>query len=93
MKSVLKTDGTGAGIPLSELPVGARARLCAPPEGSEISRRLGDLGFVPGTAVSVVRRAPLGDPVELDLRGYRLCLRLAQLAGLRVELDPAGNGA
>jgi ferrous iron transport protein A len=93
MKSVLKTEGPGAGIPLSELPVGTRARLCAPAAGSEISRRLGDLGFVPGTVLSVVRRAPLGDPVELDLRGYRLCLRLEQLAGLRVEPDPAGDGA
>mgnify|MGYP003729942979 CR=1 FL=1 len=34
----------------------------------------------------MVRRAPLGDPVELELRGYRLCLRLAQLGGLRVAL-------
>ena len=93
MKSVLKTARTGGPIALADLPVGTRARLCEPPAGSPIARRLGDLGFVPGTEVAVVRRAPLGDPVELDLRGYRLCLRLAQLEGLRVELDSAGDGA
>jgi ferrous iron transport protein A len=92
MKSVLKT-GTGGPIALADLPVGARARLCEPPRGGAIARRLGDLGFVPGTEITVVRRAPLGDPVELDLRGYRLCLRLAQLEGLRVELEPDGAGA
>jgi ferrous iron transport protein A len=93
MRSVLKTGSAGDEIALSELPVGAHGRLCAPPAGSEISRRLGDLGFVPGTRIAVVRRAPLGDPVELDLRGYRLCLRLAQLAGLRVRLEPNGDDA
>ena len=93
MKSVLKTAAAGAQLALADLPVGARARLCEPPAGSAIARRLGDLGFVPGTQVSVVRRAPLGDPVELDLRGYRLCLRLEQLEGLRVRLDPNGDSA
>lgn len=92
MKSVLKTAGGPDELDLADLPVGVRATLCAPASGA-IARRLADLGFVPGTGVFVVRRAPLGDPVELDLRGYRLCLRLAQLDGLRVRLDPSGSGA
>lgn len=71
-------------IPLADLPPGTPARLCAAVDGTAIPRRLQDLGFVPGTPVVVVRRAPLGDPVEIELRGYRLCLRLAQLDGLRV---------
>ena len=93
MKTVLNSAGGDASVALADLPVGEPARLVDPPAGSAISRRLGDLGFVPGTRVTVVRRAPLGDPVELDLRGYRLCLRLAQLEGLRVELDPSGDAA
>lgn len=44
--------------------------------------RLLDLGFVPGTVVHVVRRGPLGDPMELELRGYRICLRRHDLEGL-----------
>lgn len=74
-------------MPLADLPPGMPARLCAPADGAVIPRRLQDLGFVPGTPVTVVRRAPLGDPVEIELRGYRLCLRLAQLDALRVVAD------
>ena len=74
-------------IPLRDLVPGQRARLVAPEAGEVIGRRLEDLGFVPDTTLEVVRRAPLGDPVEIEIRGYRLCLRLAQLAGLRVRLE------
>ena len=76
-------------IPLSELLPGQRARLVSPPDGQLIGRRLQDLGFVPGTLLEVVRRAPLGDPVEIEIRGYRLCLRLEQLSDLRVRLEAA----
>jgi Fe2+ transport system protein FeoA len=76
-------------IPLLELPVGRSARV-AKPRGSEtIPSRLEDLGFVPGTELRVVRRAPFGDPIEVEIRGYRLCLRASQIVGLRVESDPA----
>jgi Fe2+ transport system protein FeoA len=44
---------------------------------------------VAGTRVSIVRRGPLGDPVELELRGYRLCVRSRDLAGLEVVVDEA----
>lgn len=74
--------------PLISLPPGREARLCAPEDGREIPRRLQDLGFVPGTPVLIRRRAPLGDPVEIEIRGYRLCLRLAQLDALRVDDTP-----
>jgi ferrous iron transport protein A len=74
-----------AAIPLASLPLGGRGRLCALENGSVLSRRLGELGFVPGTEVRLVRRAPLGDPIEIELRGYRVCLRSEQLVGLMVE--------
>jgi ferrous iron transport protein A len=79
-------------IPLRSLTVGRVARLAEPPAGREIPSRLGDLGFTPGTELRVVRRAPFGDPVEIEIRGYRLCLRLEQLDGLVVELDPNDVG-
>jgi len=71
-------------IPLLALAVGRMARIAEPAPGDEIPRRLADLGFVPGTELSIVRRAPFGDPLELEIRGYRLCLRAEQLASLRV---------
>jgi len=50
------------------------------PEG----QRLLDLGFVPNTQIEVLKRAPLGDPMVYDLRGYRLCLRRSDADRVRV---------
>ncbi len=74
-------------IALSRLEAGQRGRVCPPAGGVEIPPRLQDLGFVPGTRLEVRRRAPLGDPVEIELRGYRLCLRTQQLESVRVEVE------
>lgn len=54
-------------------------------DDSPASRRLSDLGILPDTAITVVRRAPLGDPVEYALRGYRLCLRSTDSARIWVR--------
>ena len=50
-----------------------------------VSQRLVDLGFLPGTPVVLVRRAPLGDPSVYELRGTRLCLRRSEAARVRVR--------
>ncbi|HTO53137.1 MAG TPA: FeoA domain-containing protein [Myxococcota bacterium] len=76
-------------IPLEALQVGVAATIAPPEPGREIPRRLGDLGFVPGTELWIVRRAPFGDPIELEIRGYRMCLRAEQIANLRVT--PRGD--
>lgn len=47
--------------------------------------RLLDLGFLPGTPVQVIRRAPLGDPVTFEIRGYQLCLRKQDAQHVTVE--------
>ena len=55
-----------------------------------IGRRLLDLGFIPKTRIRVLRRAPLGDPVSYELRGYQICLRRRDAARVlvrRVESD------
>ncbi len=51
-----------------------------------LARRLADFGFWPGTVVSVLRRAPMGDPTQYRLRGYRVALRRGEAA--RVEVIP-----
>ena len=79
-------------IPLVSLPVGVPARIAVPPPGRALSRRLGDLGFVPGTELVIVRRAPFGDPVELEIRGYRLCLRAEQMVDIRVTPERSVGG-
>jgi ferrous iron transport protein A len=79
---------TGARIPLAELLPGRAGRLEVA-DARPVPRRLAELGLVAGTRVSIVRRGPLGDPVELELRGYRLCVRSRDLAGLEVVVDEA----
>jgi ferrous iron transport protein A len=49
-----------------------------------IARRLMELGLVPGTPVEVVRRAPLGDPVELRARQVHLSIRRSEAKRIRV---------
>ncbi|MFO0694914.1 MAG: FeoA family protein [Polyangiales bacterium] len=60
---------------LGDLPVGARAVISALGNARPVARRLMELGLLPGTAVEVVRVAPMGDPLELRLRDYHLSVR------------------
>lgn len=52
-----------------------------------VARRLMELGLVPGTLVEVVRRAPLGDPVELRVRRTHLSIRRSEAERVHVESD------
>ncbi len=49
-----------------------------------VARRLLEMGLLPGTRVKVLRTAPLGDPVELELRGYALSIRRAEAMAIDV---------
>ena len=70
-------------IQLTDLSVGQSGDLVLEP-GGETPKRLRELGFVAGTCVTVVRFGAMGDPIELELRGYRICLRRQDLSGLQV---------
>lgn len=73
------------GIPLAHLAPGAEGVIEHVDGDAAIAGRLQDLGFVPGTLIRVLRRSPLGDPVEYELRGYRLCLRQSEAKLVRVR--------
>jgi ferrous iron transport protein A len=51
----------------------------------EISTRLLEMGLTPGVEVELLGAAPLGDPLELALRGYRLSVRRSEAARVEVE--------
>ncbi|PPJ48688.1 ferrous iron transport protein A [Rhizobium sp. KAs_5_22] len=71
---------------LNELPVGATARVTGYSDRNDPGRRrLLSMGLTPGAVVTVTRRAPLGDPVELALRGTALCLRREEARIVTVE--------
>lgn len=63
---------------------GAKARVVSVVE-NETTQRLQELGLTPGTEFIVTKVAPLGDPIEIDVRGSRLCVRRREAAGLSVE--------
>ncbi|MCH3918784.1 MAG: ferrous iron transport protein A [Spirochaetia bacterium] len=67
---------------LAKLDVGQSGTIGAINAPKEIKRRLMDMGFTRGIKVSVVKRAPMGDPIEVSLRGYHLCLRNEQAENL-----------
>ncbi|WP_347962691.1 ferrous iron transport protein A [Lactococcus formosensis] len=62
-------------IPLSSLNIGQSGVVRMLDGQGEIKRRLMDMGITRGTRISVHKLAPLGDPMELHLRGYSLSLR------------------
>ena len=64
-----------ASIKLSELPVGASATVREFPKTGSAFIRLREMGLLAGTRVTLIRTAPLGDPLEIKLRGYNLTLR------------------
>jgi ferrous iron transport protein A len=73
-------------LKLAELPLGEHAVVEAVEDGSRVAQRLLDLGFVPGTAVRALRRAPLGDPTLYEVRGTQLCLRRSEAERVGVRL-------
>jgi ferrous iron transport protein A len=70
---------------LSDLSPGDRARVTKMGGDPEALRRLMEMGLMRGTAVEVVRRAPLGDPLEVKVRGFMLTLRRSEAEHIEVE--------
>jgi len=69
---------------LSALAVGDRGRVCGMDLPGEQRQRLLEMGLTVGTEFQVVRFAPLGDPLEIKVRGYHLSLRKRDAAGVKV---------
>ncbi len=66
--------------PMSTLALGASGVIATVGGAPRLRRRLLEMGLVPGVSVTLVRRAPLGDPLEFTVRGYHLSLRAAEAA-------------
>jgi ferrous iron transport protein B len=76
---------------LDQLPLGSSAVVhhvgCARP----VARRLMEMGLLPGTRIETVRRAPMGDPLKIRLRGYLLSLRIADASLIELVPDIRAN--
>jgi ferrous iron transport protein A len=73
-----------AATTLNTLPHGMEARVVSVDGESAVARRLMEMGVVPGAPVCVIKAAPLGDPIEVRVRGYHLALRRAEAQTITV---------
>jgi len=69
---------------LAELPIGTDAIVQAMPTGRSCLTRLREMGIVPGTRIRVTRRAPLGEPIEISVRGSQLSMRNHEAAFIAI---------
>jgi ferrous iron transport protein A len=77
---------------LSELRVGDRAEVMAVGSEPVVRRRLMDMGLIRGTRFRVLRVAPLGDPIEIEYKGFLLTMRVKEAEGIIVrKLSEDGN--
>ncbi len=73
---------------LDELPPGVRGVVMAVAVEGSLRKRLVEMGVTPGVLIAVERVAPLGDPIAVEVRGYRLSMRKAEAAQIRVKWRP-----
>lgn len=86
--SAVKLFSARAGrVALSDMRPGDRGRVVSVRAAVNIRQRLIDMGLLPGVELEMLRVAPLGDPIEILLKGYRLSLRKIEAATIAVELD------
>ena len=62
---------------LKELPIGKEATVISVGGEGALRQHFLDMGVIPGAEVTMIKHAPMGDPVELMIQGYELTLRLA----------------
>ena len=72
---------------LSDLEIGQKARIIKLHETDKVIRRhLLDMGITRGVEVEIKKIAPMGDPIDIKLRDYELCIRKADLKQIEVEV-------
>lgn len=70
---------------LTDLPVGRDARVTAVNGTGGVTRRLLEMGVIPGVGVQVIKKAPFGDPIEIRVRGYSLAMRRSEADAIEVS--------
>jgi ferrous iron transport protein A len=72
--------------PLSQLLPGEKGIVSKVTGTGPIHRRIIDMGIVPGAAIKVEKFAPLGDPMEIKVKGFNLSLRKSEAAMIQMEV-------
>ncbi len=70
---------------LKDLKPGQEGVVTSIGEKGPIRKRIMDMGVTPGAMVKVIKVAPLGDPIEINIRGYELSLRKSEASQITIE--------
>lgn len=84
---------TGRRIRLRDMRKNQKGRVAAIKQGGELGKRLRDMGLVPGTEITVQKRAPLYDPVALRVMGGVVSLRNNEADFIEVDVEEEGEAA
>lgn len=71
---------------LNDLKTGQTGTVKSIGEKGPMRKRLMDMGVTPGTTMKVIKVAPLGDPIEVNIRGYELSLRKDEAKNIEIEI-------
>ena len=71
---------------LKDLPIGKVARITVVGGNGELRQHFLDMGVIPGSEITKVKLAPMGDPMEIFLRGYNLTIRKSDADMIEVEI-------
>ena len=70
---------------LTNLPIGETAKVVSVKGNNSVTKRLMEMGVVPGVSVRVIKSAPFGDPLEIRVRGYHLAMRRSEADAIEVS--------
>ena len=71
---------------LREMKPGQQGKVTSIGSAGTMKRRIMDMGVTPGVEIKVIKVAPLGDPIEVNVRGYELSLRKDEAAQIEVRM-------
>lgn len=81
-----KTVEVVATTTLTHLPIGSDGHVIAVKGSGRITRRLMEMGVIPGVQIKVIKAAPFGDPIEVRVKGYNLAMRRNEADSVEVSL-------
>ena len=70
---------------LTNLEIGSVGKVKNVLGDNRISKRLMEMGIVPGVSVKVIKTAPFGDPIEIKVRGYHLAMRRSEAEAIEIQ--------
>ena len=84
-KCLIEDEQSSNSMNLKELEIGRTATVKSVGGSGALRQHFLDMGLIPGSDVTVIKYAPMGDPIELMISGYELTIRLADAEQIEIE--------